>query len=84
MANIVVVATGSYNAVKPEWLNDKQAIIDVGMHRHQDGTVHGDVNFNEAVKKVQFITPVPGGIGPMTIAMLLKNTLHAATIHLNN
>jgi len=81
IADIIVVATGSYNSVKPEWLNEKQTVIDVGMHRQKDGTVHGDVNFNEAVKRVQSITPVPGGIGPMTICMLLKNTLHAATIH---
>lgn len=83
-ADIIVVATGSYNSVKPEWLSEKQTVIDVGMHRKDDGTVHGDVNFHEAVKRVQSITPVPGGIGPMTICTLLKNTLQAALIHSKN
>lgn len=81
IADIIVVATGSYNSVKPEWLNEKHTVIDVGMHRDKDGKVHGDINFDEAVLRVKAITPVPGGIGPMTICMLLKNTLHAATIH---
>jgi len=81
-ADIVVVATGSYNVIKPEWMHDKQTIIDIGMHRHQNGTIHGDVNFNEAIKKVRWITPVPGGVGPMTITTLLQNTLHAAYQHL--
>lgn len=83
-ADIIVVATGSYNSVKPEWLSEKQTVIDVGMHRKSDGSVHGDVNFDEAVKRVQSITPVPGGIGPMTICTLLKNTLQAALIHSKN
>ncbi len=80
-ADIVVVAAGSYNAVKPEWMHDKQIIIDIGMHRDHNGKVHGDVNFNEAKNKVQWITPVPGGVGPMTITTLLQNTLRAAAMH---
>ena len=80
-ADIIVIATGSYNVVHPTWFNKEQIIIDVGMHRNHDGTVHGDVDFNEARKRVRWITPVPGGVGPMTITTLLQNTLHAAFIH---
>lgn len=80
IADFVVVATGVYDVVKASWLHDKQIIIDVGMHRHQDGTLHGDMNFNEAKKIARWITPVPGGIGPMTICTLLQNTLQAAGI----
>lgn len=77
-ADIIVVATGTYDVVKPDWLHNEQVIIDVGMHRRADGTVHGDMNFSEASKKVAWITPVPGGVGPMTIITLLQNTLIAA------
>lgn len=80
MADCMVIATGVYDVVKPNWLHDEQIIIDVGMHRSSDGTLHGDMNFNEARKKVSWITPVPGGIGPMTICTLLQNTLLAAGI----
>ena len=80
MADCVVVATGVYDVVKPDWLNENQIIIDIGMHRGDDGKLHGDINFNEAKKKVSWITPVPGGIGPMTICTLLQNTLLAAGI----
>lgn len=80
MADIVVVAAGSYNVVKTEWLHADQIIVDVGMHRHQQGTIHGDINFNEAKSIVSWITPVPGGVGPMTICTLLQNTLLAAGI----
>jgi methylenetetrahydrofolate dehydrogenase (NADP+)/methenyltetrahydrofolate cyclohydrolase len=81
IADVVVVATGVYNVVNPEWLHAEQIVIDVGMHRSQDGTLHGDMNFDEAKKRVKWITPVPGGIGPMTICTLLQNTLLAAGIH---
>ena len=80
VADIIVVAAGSYNVVKPNWLNSEQVLIDVGIHRHQNGDIHGDVDFNKAIKKVKWITPVPGGIGPMTIATLLQNTMYAANI----
>ena len=78
MADIVVSAAGSLNVISPEWLHKNQVIIDIGIHRLQDGSICGDVNFNEAKDKVAWITPVPGGIGPMTISMLLNNTLLAA------
>lgn len=78
MADIGVSAAGSLNVISPEWLHKNQVIIDIGIHRLQDGSICGDVNFNEAKDKVAWITPVPGGIGPMTISMLLNNTLLAA------
>ncbi|MCX7117597.1 MAG: bifunctional methylenetetrahydrofolate dehydrogenase/methenyltetrahydrofolate cyclohydrolase FolD [Legionellales bacterium] len=77
LANLVVVATGSYDVVKADWLHEGQIIIDVGMHRGNDGALHGDVNFQKACEKVAWITPVPGGIGPMTRCALLQNTLIA-------
>ena len=79
-ADLVIVGAGSYNVVKTAWLNSEQIIIDIGMHRRQDGTIHGDVDFNQARSKVKWITPVPGGVGPMTICTLLQNTLLAAGI----
>jgi len=79
MADIIVVATGCFNVINTDWLQPAQILIDIGIHRRADGTVHGDVNFQEAQKKVAWITPVPGGAGPMTICMLLQNTLFAAT-----
>jgi methylenetetrahydrofolate dehydrogenase (NADP+)/methenyltetrahydrofolate cyclohydrolase len=79
-ADLVVVATGEHGIVSSDWLHDKQIIVDVGMHRHPNGTVHGDMNFEAAKEKVAAITPVPGGVGPMTISVLLHNTLN---IYLN-
>ena len=79
-ADIIVVATGTYNVVKPEWLHSQQVIIDIGIHRRKDNTIHGDVDFSEAKKIVRWITPVPGGIGPMTIITLLQNTLLAQSL----
>lgn len=77
-ADIIVVATGSYDVVKADWLSQKQILVDVGMHRRDDQTLHGDVLFEVAQHCVSYITPVPGGVGPMTIATLLTNTLKAA------
>lgn len=76
-ATLVIVATGVKDVIKPEWLNHTQVIVDVGMHRLEDGTLRGDVDFHAAKHRVAWITPVPFGIGPMTICMLLHNTLHA-------
>ncbi len=76
-ADLIVCATGSYNVVKPDWLNAAQILIDIGMHRGQDGKIHGDIDFHAAKKKVRWITPVPGGVGPMTICTLLQNTMQA-------
>jgi len=79
IADFIVVATGKIDVIDAEWLNDKQVVIDVGMHRLEDGSLRGDVDFKKAVNKVAWITPVPGGVGPMTIVSLLENTLMAAT-----
>ncbi|RUR15681.1 bifunctional methylenetetrahydrofolate dehydrogenase/methenyltetrahydrofolate cyclohydrolase FolD [Legionella sp. km535] len=78
IADMVVVATGKMDVIDAEWLNEGQILIDVGMHRLSDGTIRGDVDFNKAVNKVAWITPVPGGVGPMTIVSLLENTMLAA------
>ena len=76
-ANILVVATGVHNLVHPDWLSKSQIVIDVGMHRNTKGIVHGDLDFERAQEKVAYITPVPGGVGPMTIYTLLENTVNA-------
>lgn len=78
IADIVIVATGVKDIVKADWLQEHQVIIDVGIHRLSDGIIRGDIDFNEAVNKVAWITPVPGGVGPMTIITLLENTMMAA------
>lgn len=77
-ADLIVIATGVLDVINVEWLNKKQIIIDVGMHRLADGSLRGDIDFERAKEKVAWITPVPGGVGPMTIATLLQNTLIAA------
>jgi methylenetetrahydrofolate dehydrogenase (NADP+) / methenyltetrahydrofolate cyclohydrolase len=82
-ADIIITALGVPNYLKAEMIKDDAVIIDVGITRVDDATsekgyrITGDVDFENVVKKASFITPVPGGVGPMTIAMLLKNTLLA-------
>lgn len=79
-ADIVVAAVGVPKLVKGDWIKPGAAVIDVGINRiEEDGKMRlvGDVDFDEAVKNAGFITPVPGGVGPMTIACLLRNTLTA-------
>ncbi len=83
MADIIIVATGVRNVIKPCWLSPKQIIIDVGIHRTIDGSVCGDIDFNLVKNKVSWITPVPGGVGPMTISALLQNTLTAFKLQNN-
>lgn len=78
-ADIVVAAIGSPEFVKGSWIKKGATVIDVGINRAKEGKLVGDVEFDEAAKRAQAITPVPGGVGPMTIAMLLWNTLKAAT-----
>ncbi|HHF7373276.1 bifunctional methylenetetrahydrofolate dehydrogenase/methenyltetrahydrofolate cyclohydrolase FolD [Legionella bozemanae] len=80
IADLVIIATGKMDVVDSEWLNKEQIIIDVGIHRLADGSIRGDIDFKKAVNKVSWITPVPGGVGPMTIVTLLENTLKAATL----
>lgn len=77
-ADIVVVGVGKPGIVKGEWIMPGAIVIDVGINRRADGTLVGDVEFEAAKARAGWITPVPGGVGPMTIAMLLENTLYAA------
>ncbi len=77
-ADILVVAVGKPNFVTGDMIKDGAVVIDVGMNRIENKKLCGDVEFESAEKKASFITPVPGGVGPMTIAMLMKNTLTAA------
>ncbi|MFP2906154.1 bifunctional methylenetetrahydrofolate dehydrogenase/methenyltetrahydrofolate cyclohydrolase FolD [Pyxidicoccus sp. 3LFB2] len=77
-ADIVVVAVGVAELVKGEWIKPGAVVIDVGMNRKADGKLVGDVEFAKASERASHITPVPGGVGPMTIAMLIRNTLEAA------
>lgn len=77
-ADLLVVAAGQRDIVKIDWLHRQQIIVDVGIHRLQNGKLRGDIDFDKAAEKVAWITPVPGGVGPMTIAALLQNTLFAA------
>ncbi|MBI5453957.1 MAG: bifunctional methylenetetrahydrofolate dehydrogenase/methenyltetrahydrofolate cyclohydrolase FolD [Deltaproteobacteria bacterium] len=77
-ADILVAAIGRDRFVKGDWIKEGAIVIDVGMNRAPDGKLTGDVDFDAASLKASHITPVPGGVGPMTIAMLLKNTVAAA------
>ena len=80
-ADILIAAVGVANLVKKDWVKDGSIIIDVGINKQGDKIV-GDVSFEEVKNKVKAITPVPGGVGPMTIACLLKNTLKCFKAHL--
>src|ERR1044071_7900840 len=77
-AEILVVAIGRANFVRGDWIKPGAVVIDVGVNRLPNGKLAGDVEFETAKDKASFITPVPGGVGPMTICMLLFNTLKAA------
>lgn len=80
-ADILVVGVGIPNFVKGSWIKPGAVVIDVGINRLEDGSLCGDVEFDVAKERAGMITPVPGGVGPMTIATLLENTLHAAALH---
>jgi methylenetetrahydrofolate dehydrogenase (NADP+) / methenyltetrahydrofolate cyclohydrolase len=77
-ADIVVAAVGKAGFVKAEWIKPGAAVFDVGINRTADGKLVGDVEYDKAAARAGWITPVPGGLGPMTIAMLLSNTVDAA------
>ena len=77
-ADIVVAAIGRANFVTRDMIKEGAIVIDVGINRQEDGRLVGDVDFEAAKEKAGWITPVPGGVGPMTIAMLLQNTLESA------
>jgi len=78
-ADVVVVAVGRPKMIKGDWIKDGAIVIDVGISRLDDGSLSGDVDFDSVQDKAAWITPVPGGVGPMTIATLLENTLTAYT-----
>lgn len=77
-ADILIAAIGKEKFVKEDMVKDGAVIIDVGINRLEDGTIVGDIDFENVSKKASYITPVPGGVGPMTIAMLLHNVVKAA------
>jgi methylenetetrahydrofolate dehydrogenase (NADP+)/methenyltetrahydrofolate cyclohydrolase len=77
-ADILVVAVGKPGLVKGEWVKPGAVVVDVGINRLDDGRLVGDVEFEPAAERASWITPVPGGVGPMTVATLMENTLEAA------
>ncbi len=80
VADIVIVAVGVPHLIKADMIKDKAIVIDVGINRLNSGKLTGDADFEDCKNKCSHITPVPGGVGPMTIAMLLKNTIKAAKL----
>lgn len=77
-ADILIVAVGKEHFIDGSYIKDGAVVIDVGVNRTKDGKLTGDVDFEDAKKKASYITPVPRGVGPMTITMLLENTIKAA------
>ena len=82
-ADIIVAAIGKAKFLKADMIKDGAVIVDVGINRNEEGKICGDVDFEEVSKKASYITPVPGGVGPMTIAMLMCNVVEAAMKKLN-
>lgn len=82
-ADLLVAAVGRPEFVQGDWLKPGAIVIDVGINRREDGSLCGDVHFDSAKEVASWITPVPGGVGPMTVATLLENTLQAAKLHNN-
>ncbi len=83
-ADVVVAAVGRAKMIGPDWIKPGAAVIDVGMNRDENGKLCGDVDFHAVKDIAGAITPVPGGVGPMTIAMLMDNTLTAAALRLGD
>jgi methylenetetrahydrofolate dehydrogenase (NADP+)/methenyltetrahydrofolate cyclohydrolase len=81
-ADLLIAAVGRPEYVQGDWVKPGAVVVDVGIHKRPDGTLCGDVEFAGAFERVSRITPVPGGVGPMTVAMLLRNTLQAARLSL--
>ncbi len=80
-ADILVVGVGKPGLVKGEWIKPGAIVADIGINRLDDGRLVGDVDYDAATERAAWITPVPGGVGPMTVAMLMENTLIAADMH---
>lgn len=79
-ADLIIAAAGVHDVIKTDWLQAHQIVIDIGIHRQDNGRIHGDIDFESAKNKVKWITPVPGSVGPMTICTLLQNTLLASDL----
>jgi 5,10-methylene-tetrahydrofolate dehydrogenase/Methenyl tetrahydrofolate cyclohydrolase len=80
-AEVLVVGVGRPRMIPGDWIREGAIVIDVGINRLDDGKLCGDVDFESASRRAGWITPVPGGVGPMTVATLLENTLEAALMH---
>lgn len=80
-ADLVVVAAGSPELVKGDWIKPGAIVVDCGFTKTPDGVIHGDVDFNAAAQVASYITPVPGGVGPMTVISLMEQTLESAIAH---
>jgi len=83
-ADILAVAVGKPNVVLSEWIKKDAIVFDVGINRNKKGDITGDIDFETAKEKASWISPVPGGVGPMTVAMLIKNTLLASKLDLES
>jgi methylenetetrahydrofolate dehydrogenase (NADP+)/methenyltetrahydrofolate cyclohydrolase len=79
-ADILIVAIGKQNFVTKDFVKEGAVVIDVGMHRNENNKLCGDIDYNDVYEKVSAITPVPGGVGPMTIAMLMNNCVESAEL----
>ena len=82
LADVVVAAVGKAEMIRGDWVKPGSTVIDVGINRNAAGKLVGDVEFAKAAERARAITPVPGGVGPMTIAYLLSNTIQAAKMQL--
>jgi len=80
-ADLLIVAVGKANFLKGHWIKKGSIVVDVGINRLEDGKIVGDVDFKNACLRASYITPVPGGVGPMTVVTLLQNTLEACENH---
>ena len=83
LADILVVAAGRPNLILPQMVRTGAVVIDVGINRLPDGRLVGDVDFEGVRQKASYITPVPGGVGPMTVTMLIHNTVQSAARHMS-
>ena len=83
-ADILAVAVGKPNVVLSEWIKKDAIVFDIGINRNKKGDITGDIDFETAKEKASWISPVPGGVGPMTVAMLIKNTLLASKLDLES
>ena len=83
-ADILAVAVGKPNFVPGSWIKEDAIVFDIGINRDENGKLTGDVDFDSAKEKASWISPVPGGVGPMTVAMLIKNTLLASELVLES